>query len=253
MNKTFYIGIGAVLAALAAMLFLPPNQAATGDGPVTKVYWFIPDGTRADPDTFTIYEWAQEGRLPNIKRLMERGSYGYSIPDFPSHTPTNFASLLTGTHPKTHGIADGPMHIEGYPLATPSVAGFGSAAKKVDPIWRILEDAGKMVALLSVPGSTPPELEKGITIRGRWAPWGFDTPALIFEPLEKLAERKSTGKGFKLFYLGQKLTQFIETGDASGWDSVPKSFSPAREIKMDAFGATFWGLVYDSTDDGNVN
>lgn len=228
-------------------------QGGESVGAPTKVYWFIPDGTRADPDIFKIYEWAEEGKLPNIKKLMDGGSYGYSIPDFPSHTPTNFASLLTGTHPKTHGVSDGPMHVEGYPLATPSVAGFGSAAKKVDPIWNILEAAGKKVALLSIPGSTPPELENGITIRGRWAPWGFDTPALIFEPVEKLAERKSAGKGFKLFYLGQKLTQFVPVNAIADWEKAPQSFSPAKEMKMDAHGMTFWGLVYDSTDDGKVN
>lgn len=252
-NKTYLVAVLFIALVAALFYWYQPETIGSGSGPVSRVYWFIPDGTRADPDIFTVFQWAREGKLPNIKKLMDRGAYGYSIPDFPSHTPTNFASLLTGTHPKTHGIADGPMHVEGYPLATPSVAGFGSAAKKVDPIWRILEAAGKKVALLSIPGSTPPELKEGITIRGRWAPWGFDTPALIFEPKEKLAERKSAGKGFKLFYLGQKLTQFIETGEPTGWESAPQSFSPAKEIKMDAYGATFWGLVYDSTNDGTVD
>src|SRR3989338_2561492 len=140
----------------------------------TKLYWFIPDGMRADPEEFNIYQWAQEGKLPNIKKLMEEGSYGYSIPDFPSHTPVNFASLLTGSHPNVHGVADGPMHIEGFPLNKPSVAGFSSVAKKVSPIWTVLENAGKKVVLLSMPGSTPPELKKGVTIRGRWGNWGSD-------------------------------------------------------------------------------
>lgn len=77
-----------------------------------KLYWFIPDGTRAEPDMFTVFKWAEEGKLPNIKKMMDNGAYGYSIPDFPSHTPTNFASLLTGAHPRVHGISDGPMHVE---------------------------------------------------------------------------------------------------------------------------------------------
>ncbi len=252
--KRTYIGLAvfAVLVGAAVVLF-PKSNVATGDGPITKVYWFIPDGTRADPDIFTIYKWAEEGRLPNLKRLMQIGSYGYSIPDFPSHTPTNFASLLTGTHPKTHGIADGPMHVEGAPLQTPSAAGFASNSKRVDPIWKMLEAAGKKVALLSIPGSTPPELQNGITIRGRWAPWGFDTPAINFEPTEMLAERKSAGKGFKLFYLGQKLTQFVDKREASDWDTLPRSNNPVQEFKMDVYGTTVWGAVYDSTNDGAVN
>ena len=58
----------------------------------SKLYWFIPDGMRTDPDLFNIFKWAEEGKLPNIKRMMNQGSYGYSIPQFPSHTPVNFAT-----------------------------------------------------------------------------------------------------------------------------------------------------------------
>lgn len=249
MNKkrTVIFIIFAGVALLIASQFLGQTKTAG------KLYWFIPDGMRAEPDLFTIYKWAEEGKLPNIKKMMDEGAYGYSIPDFPSHTPTNFASLLTGSHPTVHGVADGPMHIEGFPLTKPSVGGFSSAAKKVDPIWTLLEKAGKKVALLSMPGSTPPELEDGITIRGRWGGWGADTPALIFEPTDKLGERKIAGKGFRLFFLGQKLTRFIDKLPAKNWEQAPMSYSPPKEAKMDAYGQSFYAYIYDSTDDGTSN
>lgn len=218
-----------------------------------KVYWFIPDGLRAEPDMFTIFRWAEEGKLPNLKKMMENGSYGYSIPDFPGHTPVNFASLLTGAHPTVHGISDGPMHVEGQPLAKPSAAGFSSVAKKVAPIWKVLEDAGKKVALLSIPGSTPPELKNGITIRGRWGGWGADTPAINFEPIDKLPEMKAAGNAFKLFYLGQKLTEFTKKDNAFGWKNAPKSFSTAKETKLEAYKLVLYAYIFDSTDDGVVN
>ncbi len=250
-----------VLGALAAAgLLLAPGTSPATPAPVpevagkaTKLYWFIPDGLRADPDLFTVFRWAREGKLPNIKRMMDEGAFGYSIPDFPSHTPTNFASLVTGAHPSVHGIADGPMHIEGAPLARPSVAGFASNAKKVAPIWKVLEQAGKKVALLAIPGSTPPELDHGITVRGRWGGWGADTPAVNYEPMEKLAERKEAGKAFKLFFLGQKLTEFVETGTANGWEGVPAGFSPARETTLAAYGLSLHAHISDTTDDGKVN
>src|SRR5687767_4265864 len=81
-----------------------------------RLYWFIPDGMRADPELFNIYKWAQAGKLPNIRRMMQRGTYGFARPVFPSHTPANFASLFTGTYPEVHGVNDGPMHTEGNPL-----------------------------------------------------------------------------------------------------------------------------------------
>ncbi len=218
-----------------------------------KLYWFIPDGARAEPDMFTVFKWAEEGKLPNIKKMMENGAYGYSIPDFPSHTPTNFASLLTGAHPGVHGISDGPMHVEGAPLARPSVGGFSSTAKKVAPIWKVLEDAGKKVALLSIPGSTPPELDHGITIRGRWGGWGADTPAVIFEPEEKLGERKEAGKAFRLFFLGQKLTEFVKMGKAADWANAPKSYSLPKEAALTAYGMRLYAYIYDSSNDNAVN
>lgn len=252
MKKNFIL-LGVLMLLIVGISYVFSPLPFKEDISAKKLYWFIPDGVRAEPDIFTIYKWAEEGKLPNIKKMMEGGAYGYSIPDFPSHTPTNFASLFTGSHPIVHGVADGPMHTEGSPLAKPSVAGFASTAKKVDPIWNILEEVGKKIVLLSIPGSTPPELENGITIRGRWGGWGADTPAIIFEPTEKLAERKEAGKAFRLFYLGQKLTEFVDKQDASGWDKPPPSFSPAKEAKLESYGLTIYAYIFDSTDDDVVN
>ena len=54
-------------ALLVALIYFAKQEKPKA----TKIYWFIPDGLRADPDIFTIYKWAQEGKLPNIKKMME--------------------------------------------------------------------------------------------------------------------------------------------------------------------------------------
>ena len=234
------------LGFFAAQSFLKKESAKA-----TKLYWFIPDGMRAEESLFTVYKWAKEGKLPNIKIMIENGAYGYAIPDFPSHTPVNFASLLTGAHANVHGVADGPMRIEGKTLEKPSVGGFSSVAKKVSPIWTVLENAGKKVALLSIPGSTPPELKDGITIRGRWGNWGSDDAALIFEPTEKQAEMKRVGSGFRLFYFGDTLTKFVDEKDSTL--SSIDSFSPLKEAKMTAHGLDIYAFIVDSTDDKKTN
>ncbi|MEK7072269.1 MAG: alkaline phosphatase family protein, partial [Patescibacteria group bacterium] len=141
-----------------------------------------------------MFKWAQEGKLPNIKKLMDRGSYGYSFPSFPSHTPTNFATLLTGSYPEVHGVNDGPMHILGKSLDKVAIGGFRSVAKKVSPIWKTLEEAGLKVALLSIPGSTPPEINKGVVLRGRWGGWGADFNAINFETKGNLSQRILQGR-----------------------------------------------------------
>jgi predicted AlkP superfamily phosphohydrolase/phosphomutase len=207
-----------LLSVLAALFLFQPIHADEAPPKATKLYWLIPDGFRAEPDQFTIYKWAAEGKLPNIKRMMDEGVRGYSIPDFPSHTPINFASLLTGAHPSVHGIADGPMHVEGAPLAKPNAPGFASGTKKVPPIWKIMEAAKKKIMLLSIPGSTPPEIRE-TTVRGRWGGWGADTFNVIFESKSKLPERKSMGRAFRLFFLGAPLTQFVDTHPGSSGEA----------------------------------
>jgi predicted AlkP superfamily phosphohydrolase/phosphomutase len=184
-----------------------PTNGHNSRGPF-KLNWFIPDGVRADPDTFNIFKWAKTGKLPNIKRLMNMGSYGYSIPVFPTHTPTNFAALLTGTYPRTNGVADGPMRLEGQSLQLPALGGFSSAARTKPAIWSQFS-ADKKIVLVSVPGSTPPELKRNaLTLRGRWGGWGADLHSIIFEK-NSVIQRKKLSRNSRLFFLGMELTRYV--------------------------------------------
>lgn len=241
-----------------ALLLLSFGYVATKrqkepQSPPLKLYWFIPDGFRAEPDLFNIYQWAKEGKLPNIKKLMERGAYGYSIPDYPSHTPANFATLLTGSHPKTHWVSDGPMRLEGYPLAVVPTSGFKSTAKKVPPMWFTLEKNKIYSLLLSMPGSTPPELSKGITIRGRWGGWGVDFNAINFQENSLHLPGFDKPRAVKLFYLGADLHKETVMQDASGWSNVPLSYSEPKEAALESWDTKLYIYISDTTDDQKVN
>lgn len=217
-----------------------PQSASDAKVP-TRLHWFLPDGMRADPEVFDVFRWAEEGRLPHIKKLMERGTYGYSIPTFPSHTPTNFATLMTGAPPAVHGVADGPMRTEGSPLARPSVGGFSSSARRVPAAWSLMEDSGRKVVVMSMPGSTPPELDNGVTVRGRWGGWGADFPALLFEH-DDVERKKDLGRLSRLFMLSTELTRFVEVEPASSsagafpppasWQAVAKRFPSEKATAM---------------------
>lgn len=238
--------------AIGFYLMNSKSQKSLQTKPV-RLYWFIPDGLRAEPVTFKIFEWARSGILPNIGRLMREGSYGYSIPVFPGHTPTNFATLMTGTTPDVHGIADGPMRIEGYPLQMVSKGGFTSQAKKVPPIWYTLEQNKFMVSLLSIPGSTPPELNDGVTIKGRWGGWGIEFPAINFHSEGDSKLQVETGLNKRVFNFGSELTKFLKTDNPNGWSIIRKSYSPAREVNLLNWRAPLYALIYDSTDDQTEN
>jgi len=249
MCSSFLLAIS--LFTLQAKAKSPESDISHSD--VKKLYWFIPDGMRAEPYLFNIYKWAQEGKLPNIKYMMDNGTYGFCKPVFPGHTPTNFATLLTGSYPEVHGIADGPMHTEGYPLIKPSVAGFRSTAKLVEPIWVTLEKQGKTVGLLSIPGSTPPELEKGYTMVGRWGGWGASFYAVNFEELGDGSMLRKQGRHTKLFFFGPPLAIFKHANGIQKWVSMPKSYSLAKEVSLKAWGAEVYAYIYDSTDDNKIN
>src|SRR5687768_12952174 len=98
--KRYFVLLAAICLGVFSFYIVAPDKAQhQGRLEPWKLYWFVPDGLRADPDVFKIFQWAREGKLPNVRRMMEEGSYGYSIPVFPSHTPVNFASLFTGVAP----------------------------------------------------------------------------------------------------------------------------------------------------------
>lgn len=245
-----------VLGAGSASIFLSGNSthALAADAQIssskpTKLHWFIPDGVRADPDLFKVFQWAKEGKLPNIKRMMELGSYGYSTPVFPSHTPTNFAALLTGTYPVTNGIADGPMRIEGKPLLKPSVAGFSSTARTVPAIWSEFS-ADKRIVLVSLPGSTPTELKNNaITIRGRWGGWGADFHSVIFEK-KSISQRKKLARNSKLFFQGMELTQYIDP-IADDSCSFASGVENSKCLKMSLYGTTLFARLISNSKNGN--
>jgi len=245
MTRLRYLVIGLLILI---GVFLIPRLV-----PSYTLYWFIPDGVRAEPDLFTVFQWAKEGKLPNIKKLMEMGSYGYSYPNFPSHTPTNFAALLTGSYPEINGVDDGPMRAIGKPLDKVAIGGFSSTAKKVPPIWKTLEEAGKKVAIISVPGSTPPEIQKGIVMRGRWGGWGPDFFALLFETKGDVSRKIAQGRGSRFFYFGPALTNYIDDTLVKDWKNAPVTFSPGKEIALTGWGATIYGYIYDTTDDKITN
>ncbi|MBE7561189.1 alkaline phosphatase family protein [bacterium] len=72
--------------------------------------------------------WMDEGRLPNLARLAETGSFHPLRPTAPLTSPSAWASLTTGTTPEKHGIWDAPVQHARLPYApAPSPVGACSA------------------------------------------------------------------------------------------------------------------------------
>lgn len=212
-----------------------------------RIYWFIPDGLRSEPIVFKIYEWARSGELPNLKFLIENGSYGYSKPVFPSHTPTNFATLTTGTTPDVHGIADGAMRISGYPIKMVSRGGFSSGSRLVPSIWDISEKNNLLTSMISVPGSTPPTVQSGEVVRGRWGNWGVDFPAIVFQSEKDEAVTAEIGQNKRVFTFGSDLTRFVSLNSPTGWKkNLFGSQKPLYEVNLTNWGFKLYAAILDN-------
>ena len=96
-------------------------------------------------------QWRQD--LPNLSRLMAQGSYGCLESSIPAITVPAWSCMMSGRDPGELGI---------YGFRNRANRGYGAfaisdgRAVKQPRLWDILGDAGWKVAVISVPGTSPP-------------------------------------------------------------------------------------------------
>jgi predicted AlkP superfamily phosphohydrolase/phosphomutase len=120
-----------------------------------------------DGATFKIIKpLAELGRLPNISRLIGRGSSASLRASTPPITPVCWSSFLTGNNPGKHGIFDFVRMREG----TYALEFVNGGYRKSETIWKCLNKSGYTVGVLNVPFTYPPEKVDGYMIAGMDAP-----------------------------------------------------------------------------------
>jgi len=141
------------------------------------------DGARPD----LVKMWADEGKLPNIAELMERGVFMEAIPSMP-HTMAGWNCIATGARIGTSKISLG-LHILGEPI-TSQLGGTATDMKycKAETLWQAAARAGKRSILFNyrvrnsdTPGAIP--VKNGINVSPGEEPWA--TPPEVGEELEK--------------------------------------------------------------------
>mgnify|MGYP000610230657 CR=1 FL=1 len=105
-------------------------------------------------DSFS-HRWLEplfsRGQLPNLKRLMEEGSFSLLKTPIVGATPHNWASISTGSSFKDHGCT---WWVRAPGLAKP-LYGFSSTTLAAEPIWATASRVGVKSILLDVPQSYP--------------------------------------------------------------------------------------------------
>lgn len=148
-----------------------------------------------------LFPWAEAGRLPNLKRVMDAGCVGRLESTIHPLTPQAWTSMVTGVNPGRHGIFDFGARREGsyaidlvtsadrrFPtlfehLPGPLRAGVMNVPLSfpVDPI-RGFAVGGMHTPTLATPGAThPPDLA------ARLADWGYVIDVMVhwYEDVER--------------------------------------------------------------------
>jgi predicted AlkP superfamily phosphohydrolase/phosphomutase len=170
-----------VLATIASLLLWPfrmlwmaMRRRRGGRAPRVKKLIFLGlDGL--DPELTE--KWMAEGKLPNLARLKEEGSYQRLRTTCPALSPVAWSTFSTGVNPAKHNIFDflsrdarsyapelssakvrAPRRILRIgkfeiPLERPVV----EMRRKSEPFWKILDRYGVTSTILRVPVTFPPD------------------------------------------------------------------------------------------------
>ena len=132
----------------------------------------------------------QEGKLPNLAKLREQGTFRKLRTTFPPISPVAWSTFMTGVNPGKHNIYDflardlnsylpflssaeirGPkrsVKIGKYriPLGKPQIKGMRHGT----PFWHWLGKAGIFCSVIRVPVTFPPEKFAGVLLSGMCVP-----------------------------------------------------------------------------------
>lgn len=112
-------------------------------------------------DPLMIKKLIDEGRMPNMKKLLEQGVATENLDMlgvFPTVTPPNWATLATGCYPRTHGVTCFLNHTLGKPLGITEY-NWDSRRIEAELIWEAFEDEGKKCIMLNYCEAWPNRIE----------------------------------------------------------------------------------------------
>jgi len=119
---------------------------------MTKVLVIGLDGATWD----LIKPWAEEGKLPTLKKLMDKGVYGDLESTITPNTGTAWVSFATGKNPGKHGCYD-----FGIPKnSLNNVKAITTKDIHGKTFYEILYKNGKKCIIINLPGSYPPRIKE---------------------------------------------------------------------------------------------
>lgn len=114
-----------------------------------------------DGITFDLLQpWLDEGRLPNLARLLAEGASGRLRSTIPPVSASAWPSFATGTNPGQHSLIDFT-----YPAQDSyEIRVSNGLTVAVPAVWQIAGAAGKQVGVISLPMTYPPRPMNGFML-----------------------------------------------------------------------------------------
>ncbi len=118
-----------------------------------------------DGATFDLIRpWVEEGKLPNLARLMDEGVHGPLESTLPPVTSPAWPTFATGKNPGKHGVFDFIRPMGGrFELVNAS-------SLRTPTLWELLSERGRKVGVMNVPVTYPPQPVNGFLIGGMLSP-----------------------------------------------------------------------------------
>lgn len=110
--------------------------------------------------------WAEQGVMPSLQSIRERGCWGALASTIPCTTPPAWSACVTGLNPGKHGIFD----FRESPLKNPARPLITARSVHGDKLWHIFNRLGSPTGVLNVPITYPPEPVNGFMISGMMTP-----------------------------------------------------------------------------------
>ncbi len=174
---------------------------------------------------------AKAGIMPNLLKLIEKGSYGNLESTVPPLTPPAWTAFMTGCNPGKTGVFDFYESQEGTYKPTLTT----NQSIQVDTLWKVLSNNGLRVGVIDVPINYPPPEVNGFIVSG----WERPSNKKVFTYPPELGEK-----------LIQKLGDYpicLRTFDRQGTKDVD-FLSSLIEITSKVGDAALWLLETEDVD-----
>jgi predicted AlkP superfamily phosphohydrolase/phosphomutase len=104
----------------------------------------------------------ERGKLPNLRKLKEHGTYAALESAYPAHSAFLWTTIATGKTKEKHGIGD--FTVKGENAELPSTGNL----RRVKAFWNILSERGIPVSVVNWWVTWPPEKVNGVMVSDRY-------------------------------------------------------------------------------------